>query len=433
MAQHMVKISDLFGHRFVIDSREVKFDDVFVAIKGSQVDGHDFASQALQNGAFAVIVERDVGIENQIIVPNTVQFLGQLASKIISKFNHKIIALTGSNGKTTTKEILWSVLNSETPTFKNEGNLNSEIGLPLSIINSYKGEELLVLEMGQRVVGDIEYLCKLFPPDIGILLNAGSAHVGVAGSLENIFKGKWQIVEGAKLALVNYDDERMRDADCKKCKYFGTYGGDYVLKGKRFDGKSTLLNFYADGNDYFYYFPGYWTKAMSISALVSFAVCDMLDIIFNPTSLVQFKTLKGRFNVHNYRNGYLIDDSYNASYESFKIGIEEILDNFPRPHYAVVGAMKELGEHSKHYHEQLSKLLEKLDGVIVLDKEEESAYINTSNTLFRSASIDEIASFVEAKILVDNFSGTVYFKASHAVQLDKVVDRILDIQEVQTK
>jgi len=426
----MVKVSDLLGHRFVVDSREVKLGDVFVAIKGSQVDGHDFAKQAVQNGAFAVIVERDVGIENQIVVPNTVQFLGQLASKIISKFDHKIIALTGSNGKTTTKEILWSVLNSERPTFKNEGNLNSEIGLPLSIINSYKGEALLVLEMGQRVVGDIEYLCKFFPPDIGILLNAGSAHVGIAGSLENIFKGKWQIVEGAKEALVNYDDERMRTANCDKCRYFGTSGGDYVLKSKKFDGKSTLLNFYTGGNDYFYHLPGYWTKAMSISTLVSFAICDILDIIFNPSNLLEFKTLKGRFNVHNYRNGYVIDDSYNASYESFKIGIEEIRDYFPRPYYAVVGAMKELGEHSRYYHEQLSKLLEDFDGVIVLDKEEESVHINPPNVLFRSTSIDEITNFVQTRILIDNFSGTVYFKASHAVQLDQVVDRILNLREV---
>jgi UDP-N-acetylmuramoyl-tripeptide--D-alanyl-D-alanine ligase len=169
---------------------------------------------------------------------------------------------------------------------------------------------------------------------------------------------------------------------------------------------------------------------MSISTLVSFAICDMLDIIFNPSNLLEFKTLKGRFNVHNYRNGYVIDDSYNASYESFRIGIEEIWDNFPRPYYAVVGAMKELGERSQYYHEQLSKLLEDFDGVIVLDKEEESVYINPPNVLFRSTSIDEITNFVQTRILIDNFSGTVYFKASHAVQLDQVVYRILNLREV---
>ncbi|HOH53801.1 MAG TPA: UDP-N-acetylmuramoylalanyl-D-glutamate--2,6-diaminopimelate ligase, partial [Fervidobacterium sp.] len=119
-----------------------------------------------------------------------------------------------------------------------------------------------------------------------------------------------------------------------------------------------------------------------------------------------------------------------ASYESFKIGIEEILDNFPRPYYAVVGAMKELGEHSQYYHEQLSKLLENFDGVIVLDKEEEAVYINPPNVIFRSTSTDEITNFVQTRVLIDNFSGTVYFKASRAVQLDQVVDRILNLREV---
>ncbi|HOK87774.1 MAG TPA: UDP-N-acetylmuramoyl-tripeptide--D-alanyl-D-alanine ligase [Fervidobacterium sp.] len=421
-----MRVSNLLGHRFVVDSREVKTGDVFVAIKGARVDGHDFVNQAVQNGAFAVIVERDLHLSNQIIVPNTIEFLGELAGEIINSAHPKIVGLTGSNGKTTTKEILWNVLNAEIPTFKNEGNLNSEIGLPLSIINSYNGEKILVLEMGQRMVGDIEYLCKFFPPDIGILLNVGSAHVGIAGDLESIFKGKWQIVEKSKQALVNYDDERMRKWNCGKCKYFGTNGGDYTLKGKKFNGKSTLINFCTGGENYFYCLPGYWTKVMTLSVLVAFSVCDMLDIIFNPNSLLEFRALKGRFNVHDYQAGYIIDDSYNASYESFKAGIEEVLLNFPRPYYAVVGAMKELGEYSEYYHRQLSELLENFDGIIVLDNEEESRYINTSNLIFRSPSLEEVTNFLSDRVLKPDFSGTVYFKASRAVELERIVYSILD-------
>ncbi|MGB9795613.1 UDP-N-acetylmuramoyl-tripeptide--D-alanyl-D-alanine ligase [Fervidobacterium gondwanense] len=418
----MIGLKDLVGHRFVVDSREVKPGDVFVAIKGNRVDGHDFAKQAIDAGAFAVVVERDVGLENQVVVPNTIEFLGQYASKIIGNFKPKIVGITGSNGKTTTKEVVAAILGAEVQTFRNEGNLNSEIGLPLAIINSYKGEPLLVLEMAQRVVGDIEYLCKLFPPDIGVLLNVGSAHVGVAGSLEKIFKGKWQIVENSKQSLVNYDDERMR---CDKCRYFGTTGGDYVLKDKKFDGENTILTFETSEGEFYYSLKGYWTKAMALSILVAFGVSDMLDIFFNPTALYGFKPLKGRFNVHHYQNGYLIDDTYNASYESFKIAIEELVESFPRPIYAVVGAMKELGEFSKQYHEMLSKLLENLDGVVVYDKEEESKDIQPSNLMFRSADFDEIVKFIEDKVISNEFSGTLYFKASRAVELDKVVESIL--------
>ncbi|MGC8956020.1 MAG: UDP-N-acetylmuramoyl-tripeptide--D-alanyl-D-alanine ligase [Fervidobacterium sp.] len=418
-----LKLPELYGHRFVVDSREVKPGDVFVAIKGNRVDGHDFAKQAIENGAFAVIVEHDVKVENQIIVHNTIDFLGKLAKSIIESFNPKIVGITGSNGKTTTKEIVWSVLNAEIPTFKNEGNLNSEIGLPLSIINSYKGESLLVLEMAQRVVGDIEYLCKLFRPDVGVLLNVGSAHVGIAGNIESIFKGKWQIVENSKHALVNFDDPRMR---CEKCRYFGTTGGDYILSSVKITGDSTILTILFEGQEHYYQLPGYWTKSMALSVLVAFGVADMLDMPFNPVSLLNFKPLKGRFNVHRMNDGYIIDDTYNASYESFKAGIEEVMTGFPRPRYAVVGAMKELGEYSKTYHEQLSEILKDFDGVIVYDKEEESKYINSQNILFRSENFEEIVRFIKEKIIKDHLLGTIYFKASRAVELDKMVVELLN-------
>lgn len=165
---------------------------------------------------------------------------------------------------------------------------------------------------------------------------------------------------------------------------------------------------------------------MTLSVLVAFSVCDMLDIIFNPNSLLEFRALKGRFNVHDYQAGYIIDDSYNASYESFKAGIEEVLLNFPRPYYAVVGAMKELGEYSEYYHRQLSELLENFDGIIVLDNEEESRYINTSNLIFRSPSLEEVTNFLSDRVLKPDFSGTVYFKASRAVELERIVYSILD-------
>ena len=417
-----LKLTDLVNRKFVTDSRVIKTGEVFVAIKGNRVDGHDFAKQAVEKGAFAVIVEKDVGLDNQLIVPNTIEFLNELASKIVEKSNAKIIGITGSNGKTTTKEIVASVLNSEIPTFKNEGNLNSEIGLPLSIINSYKGEPVLVLEMAQRNVGDIAYLCKYFPPEVGVLLNVGSAHIGVTGSVNEIFRGKWQIVENSQRSLVNYDDERMR---CEKCKYFGTVGGDYVLKSKQYNGSSTLITIEFENEEYYYQLPGYWTKPMVLSVLVAFGVADMLDIFFNPVGLLSFKPLKGRFNVHNISNGFIIDDTYNASYESFKAGIEEILENFPSPRYAVVGAMKELGEYSKYYHTELSKLLEKINGVIVYDKEEESRDINPSNVLFRSKDSTEVVNFIREKLIKNDFTGTIYFKASRAVELDKVVEQIL--------
>lgn len=419
-----MEIEELLRHRFVVDSREVRPGDVFVAIRGSRVDGHEFVGEAISKGAFAVVVERDVGVSNQLIVQDTVRFLGETARTLVASQRPVIVGITGSNGKTTTKEVVWAALNAEVGAFKNEGNLNSEIGLPLSVINNYRGERYLVLEMAQRVVGDIKYLCDLFPPTIGVLLNAGSAHVGVVGSLEEIFRGKWQIVEGSESALVNFDDPRMR---CRRCRYFGRTGGDYVLVEKKFDGERTLLTFRKGSEDFFYALSGYWTTTMSLSALVAFGVLDMLDIFFNPLALAEFRPLKGRFNVHTVGAGFLIDDSYNASFESFKAGIEEVLENFPKPRYAVVGAMKELGPYSAEYHSRLSTLLEEMDGVVVCDAEEEAQAIAPRNVIYRSPSHDEIAAFLRKTLFKGDraFSGTLYFKASRAVQLEKVVDKLL--------
>ncbi len=416
----MIKISDLFGHRFVVDSRKVEAKDVFVAIKGQKVDGHDFVKDALSKGAFAVVVERDVGIENQVIVPDTVEFLGQLAKKIVEKFNPKIVAITGSNGKTSTKEIIHKIVSSQAPAFKNEGNLNSEIGLPLSIINSYKGEPVLVLEMAQRVVGDIEYLTKLFNPDIGILLNAASAHVGFTGSEEKILEGKWQITRYAKDVILNFDDERIveksKSLNSQRIFSFGLTNGDYRFLEKRFNGEKTEMLFSTPDGVTYVAVNGYWTKAMALAILIGYIVSNILEIDFNPSVLNNFQTLPGRFYVKLINNLYIVDDSYNASYESFKHGIEEVVSNFPRPWYAVVGGMKELGEKSKEYHEKLSTLLEQLDGVIVYDIDEDTKYINPKNTILRSDKVDEIVEYLRSIS-----EGTIYFKASRYYELERII------------
>ncbi len=416
----MIGISELFGHRFVVDSRKVEKGDVFVAIKGQKVDGHNFVKDAISNGAFAVLVERDVGVKNQVIVPNTVEFLGQLSKKIVEKFDPKIVAMTGSNGKTSTKEIVHTIVNSQMPAFKNEGNLNSEIGLPLSIINSYKGEPVLVLEMAQRVVGDIDYLTKLFNPDIGILLNAASAHIGITGSEESILEGKWQITTYSKDVILNFDDERIversKSLNNQRIFSFGLTNGNYRFLEKRFNGEKTEMLFNTPEGVMYVSVNGYWTKAMALAILIGYIVSNVLEIEFNPSVLNDYKTLSGRFFVKTLNNLYIIDDSYNASYESFKHGMEEVVSNFRRPWYAVVGGMKELGEKSKEYHEKLSTLLEQLDGVIVYDIDEDTKYINPKNTLLRSENIEEIVQYLKSIS-----QGTIYFKASRYYELEKII------------
>ncbi|MFG1806588.1 UDP-N-acetylmuramoyl-tripeptide--D-alanyl-D-alanine ligase [Streptomyces sp. NPDC049040] len=195
----------------VKDSREVVQGALFVAFAGERVDGHDFAAQVVEAGAVAVLAARPVGVP-AIVVDDVQAALGALARHVIERLGATVVALTGSAGKTSTKDLLAQLLERLAPTVYTPGSLNNEIGLPLTALQADEGTRHLVLEMGARGVGHIAYLTGLTPPRIGAVLNVGSAHIGEFGGREQIAQAKGELVESLPdaasggIAVLNADD-----------------------------------------------------------------------------------------------------------------------------------------------------------------------------------------------------------------------------------
>ncbi|MEO7344734.1 MAG: UDP-N-acetylmuramoyl-tripeptide--D-alanyl-D-alanine ligase, partial [Methylotenera sp.] len=196
------------------DSRNIAHDQLFVALKGESFDGHAFALQAIKQGAAAVMVaNEDTDAEPAIVVNDTYQALGELAAYWRGKFDIPLAAITGSNGKTTVKEMLASILRASSgnasQVLATEGNLNNHIGLPLTLLKLRAQHQYAVAEMGMNHTGEISYLSNIGKPTVALINNAGSAHIGELGSFEAIAKAKGEIFEGLTddgVAIINADD-----------------------------------------------------------------------------------------------------------------------------------------------------------------------------------------------------------------------------------
>lgn len=199
----------------VFDSREVEAGSLFAAFVGERVDGHDYAERAVAAGATAVLATRPVGVP-AVVVPDVVAALGALAGAVVARIGTDVVALTGSAGKTSTKDLIAQVLQHHAPTVWTPGNLNNEIGLPITTLRATEETRHLVLEMGARGIGHIRYLTGLTPPRIGLVLNVGTAHIGEFGGREAIAQAKGELVEALPaeseggVAVLNADDLLVR-------------------------------------------------------------------------------------------------------------------------------------------------------------------------------------------------------------------------------
>lgn len=198
----------------VVDSRKAQRNDLFVALKGERVDGHDFVADAAARGAAGAIVEHDVEVDiAQYVVPDALKALQNVAiRRRVARPKVKVIGVTGSVGKTTTKELIAAVLATRYPLLRNEGNLNSEIGLPLVILELTTRHRRAVLEMGMWAKGEIALLCDIAKPDVGVVTNVGPSHMERLGTIENIADAKAELVEALPaegVAVLNADDVRV--------------------------------------------------------------------------------------------------------------------------------------------------------------------------------------------------------------------------------
>jgi UDP-N-acetylmuramoyl-tripeptide--D-alanyl-D-alanine ligase len=353
---------------FAIDTRKVQKGDLFVAMPGEHVDGHDFVAAAAEKGAAAALVTRPVDVDlPQVIVNDTQLALGDLASSVRAQNNKvRVIGITGSNGKTTVKTLTASILSRHGRTHVNAGNYNNEIGMPLTLLAMPEDTEYAVLEMGAGKPGDIDYLAAIARPDIGLVNSIAAAHLERMGTIEGVAETKgalYQSLPADGVAIINVDDERFISlftglAGSRRVLRYGLehradIGADIVEE--RIDGTHFVLSTPHGDGDVHLPLAGRHNVA---NALAAAAIACALDVPVDTIveGLEQVPHVAGRLNLEPMKGDWtLIDDSYNANPGSAAAAIETLaLARGER--WLILGDMAELGTDTLKMHAATGKL-----------------------------------------------------------------------------
>ena len=340
------------------DSRDIKEDTIYAAIVGERLDGHDFARAALENGAIAAIVEKRV-TEKDILVKDTRRALKDIAMGYRSRFDIPFLAVTGSSGKTTTKDMLYFAVSESRKTLRNLGNLNSEIGLPMTVFNLDESHECAVLEMGMYVQGEIDYLAEIVKPHFAIITNVGVAHIQSAGSRENILKAKMEIANymtQSDVLLINGDNDMLQTVDTGAIKpSVYKYGLEEHndIRLISYETTESGMKIRADilGKITEYEIPtlGIHNIYNSLSVM---GLCSLMGLDMKKSSegIRKYQPSKYRMEIKSVSGKTLIEDFYNANPDSLRASIETFRQMQGERKVAVLADMLELGEISEKEH-----------------------------------------------------------------------------------
>jgi len=362
------------------DSRTVAEGELFIALKGARFDGHYYAAEALKKKAGGVLIEEDKagdirwnGYRSRavITVKDTLSALGDIARDWRRKYGTPMVALTGSNGKTTTKEMIAACLETSFPILKTKGNLNNLIGVPLTLLTLTEKERVVVLEMGMNVPGEIRRLTEISEPDIGLITNIQMVHLEGMGSLERLEEEKGELFRGMRrdgTILVNQDDSRVVNLASRYPGQKITFGiehpADVMAKEIRLHGAggtSFTLILEEEAIEIPLRLLG---KHFVQNALSAIAVACLFGVEVNRTkeALENFQPFPMRMEVVPLKGGeILINDSYNANPSSMELALETLVEAKGKGRaIAVLGDMLELGNFAKEAHEQIGKKMSEL-------------------------------------------------------------------------
>ncbi|MEC7431723.1 MAG: UDP-N-acetylmuramoyl-tripeptide--D-alanyl-D-alanine ligase, partial [Pseudomonadota bacterium] len=351
------------------DTRLVGDGQLFVALRGERFDGHEFLGQALTQGAVAAVVDTevtDVAIP-QLVVSDTVQALADLASANRSGSAARLVAITGSSGKTTVREMTGAILAGMGPTLVTEGNLNNHIGVPLTLFRLTPDHQFGAIELGASGLGEIAHTVSITRPQVAILTNAGQAHLEGFGSYQNIVLAKGEIIDGVPAdgaVVLNRDDPAFDQWHARAgqrrvlgVSRMGHPGADY---------RAEAIMATDQGFEFLVLGPDNWRCHLVLglpgehnitNALLALAACRELGATDQQvqSGLMQVEAVKGRLQVLKPAPDLtLIDDSYNANPASMKAALD-VLASYPAPRLAVLGAMAELGDEANELHRQVGE------------------------------------------------------------------------------
>lgn len=365
---------NIICENFSKDTRTIETNDVYVGIKGENFDGNTLYEQAFEKGAKACIlqgIEIDENVINKyndraiIMVDDTIKAIQKIASYKRDLYNIPVIAITGSVGKTSTKDIIASVVSTQYKTLKTQGNLNNHIGLPLTILG-LKNHEALVVEMGMNNLGEISVLSKIAKPNIAVITNVGTSHIGNLGSRENILKAKLEILDGLKdngVLIINNDNDMLNGWYNKHQNNVRvvTYGvdnqSDFMASDIILEENGSKFKVNIAGNAEEIYVP-VGGKHFVYNALSAIAVAKQIEIPDNKIKegIENFELTKSRMELIKLENDVtIINDCYNANYDSMKAAIEYLSKTTANRKIAILGDMLELGEFSNDLHQKVGE------------------------------------------------------------------------------
>jgi UDP-N-acetylmuramoyl-tripeptide--D-alanyl-D-alanine ligase len=412
------------------DTRTIKPQELFIALVGENFDGHSFIEEAVDKGAIAVIINRQIEsvAVPQFIVKDTLTAYQQIAQWWRDRFEIPVIGVTGSVGKTSTKELISAVLSTQGKVLKTEGNFNNEIGVPKTLLQITAEHSYAVIEMAMRGLGEIALLTDIARPTIGVITNVGTAHIGRLGSREAIAQAKCELLAQmpkTSIAILNYDNSLLIETAQKvwqgKTITYGLTGGD--VHGTMNKDKITVAE-----QDLPLPLPGEHNASNYLAAV---AIAQVLNIDFAPLITgLQVQLPQGRSRRYDLPNDVVIlDETYNAGLESMLAALQMLKETPANRHIAVLGTMKELGEHSPQLHRQVGAKAQELnlDLLMVLADETAAQEMIQGAAGIQTACFSDRATLTSKLKQVIRPGDRILCKASNSVGLNKVVEELIKI------
>lgn len=411
-----------------IDTRTIGHNDIFFALKGTVRDGHEFIMDALSK-SHGVVISKDVGLDfsgkTVVMVRDTLRALQSLGRYLRSKFKGKVIAVIGSNGKTTTKELIAACLSKKYIVLKTEDNLNNNIGVPICLSRVESNTEIMVLELGTNRKGDIRELCEIVQPQYAVITNIGYEHLEGFGSLEGVRDGELEILSYVGTVFANGDDK-------------------ILMEGLK-DWKGNLITFGLNReNDYYasnINFENHWVEFVFNTDTTSFSVKTKLIGLHNVYNITSTCAVAAHFGVSNYMirnalesfappkmrgeifhiNGIeIFFDAYNANPSSMRVALNELIRRKKdRKAIVVLGDMLELGEYTEKAHEEIGRWLKEsgIDNFIGVGKFIKNALTYVNGNIFENS--EEAGKFLKEQLTGGEI---ILIKGSRAMKMEKILE-----------
>ena len=418
----------------VTDSRKIINGSLFIPIAGARVDGHDFITSVMENGALCTLSEKKLEDENipYIYVDSTLKALRDIAEFYLQQLDVKVVGVTGSVGKTSTKEIIASVLSTKYKTLKTDGNFNNEIGLPLTVFRLTGEEEAAVLEMGISDFGEMSRLTKIAKPDVAVITNIGLCHLENLKSRDGILKAKTEIFEGLKnhgIICLDGDDDKLSTVTSyknNKIIFFGKNNNNEIKAADicNLGLKGTACKIITPSGEISVKIPVPGIH-MVYNALAACSVGLALNVSLDDIKkgIENLKPVSGRVNIIDTGHYTVIDDCYNANPVSMKSSIDILKDAIGRK-VCILGDMFELGDNEKELHQGVGEHIAASDIDLLITIGNLSRYINegAGNSATKCVHFDNKKDAFEQLDSLLEDGDSILVKASHGMEFPEVVE-----------